>query len=217
DFSGGLDSSSLAVLASAVAGEVPALTVATEGVDDVAVAAEAARQVPTLRHHVIAEPSALLPYADLERTPLTDEPWLGAVTSARERWWMQQVCSAGSDLHLSGDGGDGVLLATPAYLADLVSARQGRALWRHAVASARPWRCAAPAIRRRATTPLISLPRTRAPGAGGPGWSPGSASVRRPSGQPTKGAPLWRACCVSTRKPVPTPAFRDAWASGTLP
>jgi len=137
DFSGGLDSSSLAVLASAVAGEVPALTVATEGVDDVAVAAEAARQVPTLRHHVIAEPSALLPYADLERTPLTDEPWLGAVTSARERWWMQQVCSAGSDLHLSGDGGDGVLLATPAYLADLVSARQGRALWRHAVGWAR--------------------------------------------------------------------------------
>ncbi|WP_245556284.1 albusnodin/ikarugamycin family macrolactam cyclase [Actinopolyspora mortivallis] len=137
DFSGGLDSSTLAVLASCLVNELPALTVVTEGVDDADVAARAAQEVPSLRHHVVAEPPALLPYAELDRVPCTDEPWLGAATSARERWWIQQVHAEGSDLHLSGDGGDGVLLATPAYLADLVSPRQGRELWRHAVGWAR--------------------------------------------------------------------------------
>lgn len=137
DFSGGLDSSTLAVLASYLVEELPALTVATEGVDDAEAAARAAREVPSLRHRVVAEPAALLPYAELDRVPRTDEPWLGAATSARERWWMQQVRAEGSDLHLSGDGGDGVLLATPAYLADLATPRRGRALWRHAVGWAR--------------------------------------------------------------------------------
>lgn len=137
DFSGGLDSSTLAVLASADVDELPALTAATEGVDDAEVAIQAARQIPALRHRVITEPPTLLPYADLDRTPLTDEPWLGTVTGARERWWLGLVRSEGSDLHLSGDGGDGVLIATPAYLADLVSPRHGPMLWRHTVGWAR--------------------------------------------------------------------------------
>lgn len=137
DFSGGLDSSTLAVLASGRVQELPALTVATEGVDDAEVARRTARYLPTLRHRVITEPTTLLPYADLERTPITDEPWFGAATCARERWWLEQVSAEGSDLHLSGDGGDGVLLATPAYLADLASGGRGRELWRHAVGWAR--------------------------------------------------------------------------------
>jgi len=137
DFSGGLDSSTLAVLASDHVDGLAALTVATGGVDDAQIATEAAQQVARVRHQVIAEPAALLPYADLEHAPPTDEPWFGAATSARERWWMRQVAAEGSDLHLSGDGGDGVLLATPAYLADLSAARHGQALWRHAVGWAR--------------------------------------------------------------------------------
>jgi asparagine synthase (glutamine-hydrolysing) len=133
DLSGGLDSSTVAVLASSRAdGPVPAITLTVPGVDDADVAAEIAGQVPGLAYEQWAVPDSALPYSGLESLPHMDEPADIAVSSALIRWWMQRVAHRGSDLHLSGDGGDGVLLAVPTYLGDLATGRQMRDLWHHA-------------------------------------------------------------------------------------
>lgn len=137
DLSGGLDSSTVAVLAAELHDDLPALTVAAPGVEDAALAAEIAAAVPGLRHDVCILPSSLLPYADLDAVPMLDEPDAGVATFGRERWRLSQVAEHASDAHLSGDGGDAVLLASPAYLADLAAPGRMRQLWRHAAGWAR--------------------------------------------------------------------------------
>lgn len=137
DLSGGLDSSTVAVLAAGLHDGLPALTVSAPGVEDAALAADVAAKVPRLRQELLHLPPSLLPYAGLDAVPVLDEPDAGVATFGRERWRLSQVAAFGSDLHLGGDGGDAVLLASPAYLADLASPRRMRWLWRHASGWAR--------------------------------------------------------------------------------
>lgn len=138
DLSGGLDSSTVAVLA-ARAAPVPvrALTLTVDGVEDAAAAAHAASVVSGLAHEQVEIPEAVLPYSDLDRLLVVDEPADYLVAGAWMQWWRQYLVGDGSDVHLGGDGGDGVLLALPSYLADLASPRTMRALWRHASGWAR--------------------------------------------------------------------------------
>ncbi len=138
DLSGGLDSSTVAVLA-ARAAPVPvrALTLIVDGVEDASAAAHAARVVSGLTHEQVKIPDAVLPYSDLDQLLVVDEPADYLVAGAWLQWWRRYLAEDGSDVHLGGDGGDGVLLALPSYLADLASPRTGRALWRHASGWAR--------------------------------------------------------------------------------
>ncbi|MGH3720809.1 MAG: albusnodin/ikarugamycin family macrolactam cyclase [Pseudonocardiaceae bacterium] len=140
DLSGGLDSST--VVALAAARPEPALlaitVVAPElGCDDPAHARQVATAIPGLRHLELPLPREVDPYAALAEIPHTDEPFPDVSIFARLCWWMAAVNQLGSRVHLSGDGGDAVLLAPPAYLADLASEGTRGKLRRHAADWAR--------------------------------------------------------------------------------
>ncbi len=141
DLSGGLDSSTVAALAAAARPEsrLPAITlVAAElGGDDPAHARQVATAIYGLRHLELRLPPEVDPYAALTEIPHTDEPFQDASIFARLRWWMRVVAQLGSRAHLSGDGGDAVLLAPPAYLADLARQATRSELRRHAAGWAR--------------------------------------------------------------------------------
>ncbi len=131
DLSGGLDSSTICALGARVA-PLDALTVTASGVSDAEYAAALTRGTHQLRQHVAEEPGDALPYTNLTDVPRLDEPAPCLAVLARERWWLDTITELGSDLHLSGDGGDGVLTAPPAYLADLATRAAAGRLWRHA-------------------------------------------------------------------------------------
>jgi hypothetical protein len=88
---------------------------------------------PRLRHVVVAGGAETLPYADLDRGPLTDEPGPCLVTAERHRWRL----SAGGADHLIGHGARQVLDAHPARLADLLMDRRRRHLVRPVAALTR--------------------------------------------------------------------------------
>ena len=132
DLSGGWDSSTVAVLASRVrSGGLPAITLTVPGVDDADTAADIAGEVPELVHELWPVPETVLPYSDLDAVPIPDEPAAYAANGSRAVWWLRRIAERGSDLHLSGDGGDAVLVGLPAYLGDLARARRMRDFWRH--------------------------------------------------------------------------------------
>ena len=141
DLSGGLDSSTVAALAAATGSEpvLPAITLVSgdAGGDDPAHARRIAAAIPGLEHLELQLPREVDPYGALTEMPHTDEPFQDVSIFARLLWWMSAVAQFGSRAHLSGDGGDAVLLAPPAYLADLVRRGMRDELRRHAVAWAR--------------------------------------------------------------------------------
>ncbi|WP_160159366.1 asparagine synthase-related protein [Streptomyces sp. SLBN-118] len=121
DFSGGLDSTSLVLLATGTAGaDVLAVTDAdaTSTNEDVAYAQRAAADRPGLHHALVTDDEGLF-FAGLLDAPSTDQPFPDAA-----RWRMraayQRPCIAhGSDVHLTGSGADTLLATSPHYLADL--------------------------------------------------------------------------------------------------
>ena len=139
DFSGGLDSTSLVLLATETAGaEVFAVTDADSSStnEDVTYARRAAAGRPELRHKLVHDDEGLF-FADLLRTPGTDQPFPDAARW-RMRYAYQRPCvERGSDLHLSGSGADTLLATSPSYLADLARSRDVSALLRHSLARAR--------------------------------------------------------------------------------
>lgn len=138
DLSGGLDSSTVAVLAAGMTGDlVLAVTLDAPGVDDAMAASAIAAEVSCLAHETLQVPDSVLPYSGLDNVPLFDEPAEDSSTISRATWWLQHITRRASDLHLSGDGGDAVLLARPSYLADLAAQRRFRDLWRHTQAWSR--------------------------------------------------------------------------------
>ncbi|KUJ65113.1 asparagine synthase [Streptomyces albus subsp. albus] len=88
---------------------------------------------PRLHHVVVAAGAEALPYAALDRGPLTDEPGPSLVLAERHR----RRLAAGSADHLIGHGARQVLDAHPARLADLLLDRRRRHLLRPATALAR--------------------------------------------------------------------------------
>lgn len=133
DLSGGLDSSVVAALAG-TARPQPALRAITLvcaelGSDDPVHARRVAAATAGIRHIELSLPGEVDPYAALTEMPSTDEPFEDVSIFARLRWWMRAVQELGARVHLTGDGGDAVLVAPPAYLVDL--ARHAR--------SSEPW------------------------------------------------------------------------------
>lgn len=141
DLSGGLDSSTVAVLAAATRPELrlPAITLISAELDgdDPVHARQVAAAIPGLGHLELALPCEVDPYGALTEIPHTDEPFQDVSIFARLRWWMSAVAQLGSRAHLSGDGGDAVLLGPPTYLADLAHQEMRKELRHHAAAWAR--------------------------------------------------------------------------------
>lgn len=132
DLSGGWDSSTITALAARVSpASVSAITLVVPEVDDVETATEVARHVPGLEHMLWMVPDSVAPYSELDTVPPLDEPGAHAANVSRAAWWLRGIADLGSDLHLSGDGGDGVLMALPSYLGDLATLGRAREFWRH--------------------------------------------------------------------------------------
>ena len=138
DFSGGLDSTSLALLAARLGGR-PLLGVTYDDPnspnDDLAYARRAAATEPLI-HHTICTGDARF-FDRLDEAPATDQPCADAARWAMRNTYHRVAGEHGSELHLTGSGGDMLLCAPPSYLADLATRREVRRLFRHAAARAR--------------------------------------------------------------------------------
>ncbi len=130
DFSGGLDSTSLALLAArrlAPSGRAMIGTtlhpagITTGGDLDYA---RAAASTPGLEHAWIGVDDSTAPYRDLSSLPPTDEPPVSAVTVATFAAQMRWLAHHGSDVHMTGDGGDTLLVTPPSHIAELVKRRR---------------------------------------------------------------------------------------------
>lgn len=139
DLSGGLDSSTLAILAARGADEpVTALTYTDPYAvndDDTGYAHALAASEPGLNHHVLTGGVGELPFTDLGGAPFTDLPTLDTLLHTRTRFRLNPA--AGADVHLVGDGGDVVLGAPITYLADLVRLPTSRRFFSECIGWAR--------------------------------------------------------------------------------
>ena len=138
DLSGGLDSTTLSLIAAdALAEKSLELTAITyESFDssereDVELAKYAANSRKNINHIIFNSSHIPLPYSHLEKAPLTDEP-IGFLCVWEDTCYgLEFTASKGSVLHLSGEGGDPVLLASYSYLADLIQFRKLPLFFRH--------------------------------------------------------------------------------------
>ncbi len=139
DFSGGLDSTSIALLAARAGHEVFAVTRddPTSRKDDVLFAERAAACDPLIRHVVVGGDDEALFFDRMDAAPRTDQPYTDAARWSLRHSYHRHVLAYGSQLHFTGSGGDTLLCASPSYLADLVKAGRFGLLLRHAVARAR--------------------------------------------------------------------------------
>ncbi|GLF95223.1 laminin G domain-containing protein [Streptomyces yaizuensis] len=116
-------------------------------------------------------------YAGLEdpgAVPVTDEPTLYTATAAIKRAQLDFVGRAGG-VYFTGEGGDVVLAASAAYLADLYRAGRRREAWRHNVAHARVRRVSPLTLWRRVRflAPAFAPPTCPAPCLAGGGLPEG--------------------------------------------
>lgn len=122
DLSGGMDSSTLALLAARYReGRLPALTYTdplAANDDDLAYAALLVDREPDLEQILVEGDVESLPFTGMDGVPLTDHPSLDTVIFARDRARLRPAY--GSSVHLAGDGGDVVLGAPLTYLTTLV-------------------------------------------------------------------------------------------------
>ncbi|MFD7593682.1 albusnodin/ikarugamycin family macrolactam cyclase [Kitasatospora sp. NPDC059812] len=145
DLSGGLDSSSITLLAARQAPDsvcVTAVTVHPEGDEsgaDLRFARLVANSMPgRIKHHLLPTQREHLPYTGITDVPAADEPapstmaWAGLL---RQLEWMAERFD--TTLHLTGDGGDSVCSQPPVHIADLVRHRQLRAAFHQAAGWAR--------------------------------------------------------------------------------
>ncbi|MFC0623645.1 albusnodin/ikarugamycin family macrolactam cyclase [Kribbella deserti] len=138
DLSGGLDSTSLAFLAAENVSEVLAVTRDDPAApsDDITYATRIA-QHPHLTHLVVRDGGNGLFFDRLVQAPRTDQPFTDAARWSMRHTFHSRVLERGTDLHLTGSGGDAILTAAPTYLADLVKPSSLPALLRHASTRAR--------------------------------------------------------------------------------
>ncbi|WP_150241391.1 albusnodin/ikarugamycin family macrolactam cyclase [Nocardiopsis quinghaiensis] len=169
DFSGGFDSTALGLLAAerlAPEGRgIVGVTVHPEGVHhggDLDYAREAAHH-PGLDHRWMPVTDDHTPYGKLDLVPATDEPAPSTVSyayfSGQLTWLTEEV---GSDMHMTGDGGDALLLTPPYYLVELLN----RARIRRALGEAARWAH----VRRMSILEAFRTANSRAEPAPVPSW-----------------------------------------------
>ncbi|MGX2997459.1 asparagine synthase-related protein [Streptomyces sp. JNUCC 64] len=140
--------------------------------DDLAYARRTAAAVAGVRHHVFRGGEDVVLYAGLEEAgvvPVTDEPTLYTATAGIKRAQLDLVGGPGG-VYFTGEGGDVVLSASAAYLADLYRARRRREAWHHTLGHAR--------VRR--VSPLTLWRRVRFLADGGVpgGWRQAADAIR---------------------------------------
>lgn len=143
DLSGGLDSTSIAVLAARalpVGKRLPTVTIHPhgdlEGADLRYARLTAVANKDRMVHHLLPLGREHLPYTAITELPATDEPVPSTLTRARlvgQMRWMRT--HLGVRTHLTGDGGDSILFQPPLHLADLIRHRR----WRQATGEALGW------------------------------------------------------------------------------
>jgi asparagine synthase (glutamine-hydrolysing) len=203
----GLDSTTLVCLAAARGVPVSAVTYADPRMrdDDLAYARRTAALVPGVRHRTVRGSEETVPYAGLEdprSVPVTDAPSLYVVTAAVKRAILSSLDGEGhgAGVYFTGEGGDVVLSASAAYVADLYRAGRRLAAWRHAVVHARVRRLR-PLVLWRRVGPLA---RDGLPGA----WRRAAQALRAAPG-PSAGVPPEAAA-----RQVLSPVAR--WMSGDV-
>lgn len=123
DFSGGFDSTTLALLAAEITeGGLDAFIQYQPGVmaGDLSFASRVAEESPSVRLHKQRQDNSMLPFSKLLSTPSGDEPSVSATGIASIRALLLLAREHGSQLHLLGEGGDAILSPSLKYLADLV-------------------------------------------------------------------------------------------------
>ncbi len=165
DFSGGLDSTTVAFLAAASARPpVAAVTyhqpLAPAG--DLPYAARFAALDERLRLMVVEGTEHTLPFAGAASQVAASEPHPGWLAAGRSLARLTAARESGARLHLTGEGGDAILLPAPSYLATLVRRGKPLTLLRHSGAYARlrqaaPAALAAQAVRLAGTTAQRAL------------------------------------------------------------
>ncbi|MFB0617899.1 albusnodin/ikarugamycin family macrolactam cyclase [Streptomyces sp. AGS-58] len=160
DFSGGMDSTSLAFLAADVVDPLDAFVyhhrAAPAG--DLHHAQRHAREATAIRLRLTQGGIASLPYATVSARGPADQPDPSTAIVARLRLRLTHIASRGGGVHLTGEGGDALLTAPPAYLGEMAACRTVRRLTHDALALGRlrrvsPARIAHQALRL-AHTPL---------------------------------------------------------------
>lgn len=176
DFSGGLDSTSLAFLTLRHRpGPLPVTTYSgsASACDDLVHAERFARLDPRLRMEVVTGTRETLTYQGLcDRSGGaghdSDEPDSAVVALARSRLRLGQVARLGAGVHLGGEGGDALLVAPPGYLAALARPERLRQLARESRVLARARQESPSAVAARAVglarTPLATALRRLADG-----------------------------------------------------
>ncbi|OLF11558.1 hypothetical protein BLA60_11425 [Actinophytocola xinjiangensis] len=150
DFSGGIDSSTLLLLALRAGVPVSGFTFQNsdiEAEDDLVWARHFAAQAPGLTHHSVVATDEELPYQILSGPG--EQPHPAALAAGPLRARLRLARDHGST-HLVGEGGDLVLGAPPAYLADLARQGEWAALWQHCLRWGRVRQCSPLSLLRRA-------------------------------------------------------------------
>lgn len=138
DLSGGFDSTSLALLAAkslAKQGKnLHTLTVKTVSAmksEDFKWAEHAASLYPNIEPVMIEAQEIPGEYSHLDAIPLIDAPELVLLCIGQFSYSMAAIRAKGSQVHLSGDGGDAVLSRTTSYLTDLLKRGKIKSFFQH--------------------------------------------------------------------------------------
>lgn len=134
DLSGGLDSSTLAILISRHQPVDTLTKVGKEANEDWEIAREIASVHPNIGYHELEQSNLPLIYSGMDRIE-TDLPlpflWSANRSMATNQWAKER----GSHLHFNGEGGDTLLGASHTYLADLVQ----RGKWMTFLSHSKGW------------------------------------------------------------------------------
>lgn len=129
DFSGGLDSSTIALLAARSLGPGASLLAVSQPArsptndDPLWAARSAAHLPPSVTHLKIDEDEWPLPFSDVLDVPLLDEPARPYALTSWLRYTARVLRGFGSAVHLCGHGGDQVMSPPLAYLSRLMRTR----------------------------------------------------------------------------------------------
>lgn len=167
DFSGGLDSTTIAFLAARYSG-TPVSCIAYHQplapAGDLTEALRFGQLDPLINLTVVRGSEQTLPFSPTNAAPWPSEPTQGLLAAGRSAVRLAAASSAGATLHLTGEGGDAVLMSAPSYLGGMVRPGQFGTLFRHCGAYARlryssPYGLAWRAVRLRRTSAAQALGR----------------------------------------------------------
>lgn len=139
DLSGGFDSTSLALIAAKHLAKknrtIHTITLQTDSnleSDDLKCAQHAASLYPNIQPVIVEHDELPADYTHLDEIPLIDSPETSLLCIGTISHVMRIINAKGSQLHMNGEGGDAVVSASHAYLANLLKQGQIRTFLQHA-------------------------------------------------------------------------------------